>query len=342
MNIKDEILGIPRAVEAMLERTRPEYEAAIRRAKWSEGLMHFVGEGAGRFAALRGALAFEASLGWPAIARSRADFQAYTLPTLHPRSQVIFVSSNDKAEETSVLASRVKSRGAFPWMLGADPPGAFAEWTNVAKDEGKTTGEAPSIQKEYCRHVAVEYLAITAAGILKGPQSQEIKSLQEEFQALPERLDWILTHLSDSARTLAAEFSKTDSACVVGGGFYQVTAFEAAGRLETATGRNVQSVDASDFNVGALPRANGRNNVLLLSGSQCRVKQLMHSSARDLHQAGLKFISITDSNDRELVSRSEMAILLPEIGESLGSLMALALLDLAAFFAARESRAASK
>ena len=66
---------------------------------------------------------------------------------------------------------------------------------------------------------------------------------------------------------------------------------------------------------------------MFVSGSRLRAKRLLHVTADEVEAKGCRVFSMTDSNDRELVDRSEMAVLLPQVSEVGGSVLALALLE---------------
>ena len=67
---------------------------------------------------------------------------------------------------------------------------------------------------------------------------------------------------------------------------------------------------------------------MFVSGSRVRIKRLVHQAAVQLKVKGASLISLTDSNDRELVDRSGLAILMPTLSEAGGSMLAVSLLEL--------------
>jgi DNA-binding MurR/RpiR family transcriptional regulator len=69
---------------------------------------------------------------------------------------------------------------------------------------------------------------------------------------------------------------------------------------------------------------------MFVSGSRVRIKREVHQAAAQVKLKGGRLIALTDTNDRELVDRSEMAILVPPLSEVGGSILALALLELLA------------
>jgi DNA-binding MurR/RpiR family transcriptional regulator len=74
---------------------------------------------------------------------------------------------------------------------------------------------------------------------------------------------------------------------------------------------------------------------MFVSGSRLRIKREVHQAAAQIKLKGARLFTLTDTNDRELVDRSEMAILMPPLSEVGGSILALGLLELLASQAAR-------
>jgi DNA-binding MurR/RpiR family transcriptional regulator len=74
---------------------------------------------------------------------------------------------------------------------------------------------------------------------------------------------------------------------------------------------------------------------MFVSGSRLRIKREVHQAAAQIKLKGARLITLTDTNDRELVDRSEIAILVPPLSEVGGSILALALLELLASQVAR-------
>ena len=92
----------------------------------------------------------------------------------------------------------------------------------------------------------------------------------------------------------------------------------------------IQGIEASDFLAGHISHLRRGEAALFVSGSRLRAKRLLHETAAQVKVKGGRLFSMTDTNDRELVNRSEMAVLLPPVSEVGGSVLALALLELMA------------
>jgi hypothetical protein len=71
------------------------------------------------------------------------------------------------------------------------------------------------------------------------------------------------------------------------------------------------------------------------------VKKAVHDLAERVEKTGMKSLTITDRNDRELQGRSALAILLPTLNEMVGAVLTLALLEWVTFHAASEQGSGS-
>ncbi len=326
-----DIQAIPRALERMLEGARKDFESLVRRTGWNQAVIYFIGDSAGYFAALRGALAIETQLRRPAIARPVSEFEAYTLPSVEPRSLVINVTANGASESAKRLGPKLESGGAALWIL--DGRGRLLNWREAGAQESTAESE-PAAVLDFCLNAALTYLAVVASRVLKAQRKTDREKTEDKFQELPGQVEWIFSQLADAAKALAAKLAECGRLRFVGGGFFHPTALHAAWRIEGFSRKASVVEHAGDTQDIAAARGESEG-VVIVTGSECRVKSDLHDTARALRHSGKSLFAITDGNDRELVMRSEMSVLLPQASESTGSLFALALLESVAGFMAR-------
>jgi glucosamine--fructose-6-phosphate aminotransferase (isomerizing) len=336
METRQEIQDIPRALAATLEKGRPEFEALVRRTRWGEGPLYICGGGASGLISLTGVYAFESLLGWPVVARPATVFQNYSLPVLRPRSVLLVISPSDEAPEVLELARTARSRGANVLALTNEPQGPLAqiaEGVFLARS-GEAASPATTV---VCQHAALSYLALVAARVLKRP-SAHMAALQEEFEKLPQHVEWALAQLPAAVRSLASELRGRRNAWLAGGGFYHPLALQGARRLNQRAALHTQGSEASEFRRGPLEGLGGEDGTLFLSGSRSRSKREIHQAAAQARIQGVRILSLTDRNDRELTDRSDLALLLPTLTEMVGATLTLALLEWLAVEAAREPK----
>lgn len=335
MDSRQAILETPRVLREMLDKGRQEFEALIRRTRWGDGPLYIIGQGPSLAAGMTGAYGFESLVGWPVIVREARDFAAYALGVLRPRSILLAISESGETRETLEAARVARSRGATLLALTNQ-----AESTLAGVADGVflvRTGEGGVRKSAVGLHAALGYISLVAAQVLKRHHPQ-LASLEAEFQKLPEHIEWALTQLPDAVRSFAAELKGLEGLWVVGGGLFHPVALEWTPLLRREAGIHAECLAPQDDEPELLRRATPGRAAAFLSSSRCRLKKVVHELAARVEKAGVKSLTITDRNDRELQERSTLAILLPTLHEMVGSVLTLAVLEWVSYHAAGERR----
>jgi glucosamine--fructose-6-phosphate aminotransferase (isomerizing) len=328
METRAKILEIPRFLRETLEKSVPEYEALVRHVRWGEAPIYVCACGASLPLGMAGAYLFEWLAGWPVLARSAKIFEAYTLSTLRPRSVVIIISASGEDPEALEVVRSARSRDAMLLALTRNPEGPLAkacEGVFLTRDEGAEDSAAAAV----CQLAALSSIALIVARVLKH-SSAGPELFEDELKRLPEQLEWCFAQLTDALRALGVELRARDRFWLIGGGLYHPVVVHAARRLSAQGRIHGEGIELSEFCSYPLSHLRRGDAAMLVSGSRLRVKREAHEAAAQIKLKGARLITLTDTNDRELVDRSEMAILVPPLSEVGGSILALALLDLLA------------
>lgn len=334
MTIRKELLEIPEALQQMAEVGRPACDALVRRINWGDKPVFIIGNGASYPAALGGAWAFESILGTPAVVRRPAAFSAVTNMALSVRSLVIVVDGPQNPQDTLAAARRAKNRGAIVWAVTSDPAGELAGMADgVVNDyEGESAGEGT--RAVFCRHAAMLFLIVAAAKVLKAPTAA-LNAQEEELGRLGQHVVWIVEKISDAASALAKELAALQDVAFLGGGAFHPVALQAAERLRRTTGIKSRGIDLLDFQQEFPSISQPDSGIIYLSSSRCGLKAQVHQSASEARQQGKhRILAVTDANDRQLSERADLSVLLPGLTEASGALIALAFLELVAYYAA--------
>ena len=328
METRAKILEIPRLLRDTLEKGVHEYETLIRRVRWGESPVYICGCGASLPLGEAGAYLFEWLAGLPALARSAKVFEAYSVLALRARSVVLAISASGEDPESLEIARLARSRGAVPLALTRRAGSLLAEACDgvfLTRDEGADDSAALAV----CQLAALSSIALTAARLLKG-SSAGFGSLEEELKRLPEQMEWSFTQLRDALCSLAQELRTLERFWLVGGGLCHPVVARMAWRFCASGDMKGEGIEASNFLSGPLSYFRRGEAALFVSGSRLRAKRLVYEAAAQVRVKGGRLFAITDTNDRELVNRCEMAVLFPQLGEVGGAVLALALLELMA------------
>jgi DNA-binding MurR/RpiR family transcriptional regulator len=334
LETRQHFANLPHMLQGTLEKGWVSWGEVVRRTRWGEVPVHLVGSGASFAVGLAGAYAFESLLGWPAVVRTPEEFQAYSQSALRPRSIVIIISWEGPAEFLE-LVHTAKVRGATVLALTRDAQSPVAKAVDgvlLACGGEEYRGDFTA---GVCQLAAVHGFCLVAARLLKRPSAQ-FDILEDELRALPEHVEWVLTQLSDAVQSLAGELAGQQGLSIVAGGLYGPAALLAALALRTL-GRLTVQVLTCDEAEGLLTEAlKPGEGFLVLSGSRCRVKKPLHGLIERLRRGGVKFLGVTDHNEPEVSRRATLAVLLPNLSESAGSIVALTFLDWTAFHVASQ------
>jgi DNA-binding MurR/RpiR family transcriptional regulator len=170
-----------------------------------------------------------------------------------------------------------------------------------------------------CFHVALNLLAVLAAGVLKRPGPHQ-EALEREFANLPDQLDRLAIQQVPAVRSLAGEVTGFERVSVLGGGFYHFPALHLSRALCGLAGLAADGMEVADFRAELSCK---RHALVLLSSSRSKIKKLAHRAAAEARVRGASVFAITDGNDRELVERATMALLVPALAEVTGSTVSL-------------------
>ncbi|MHB8655982.1 MAG: SIS domain-containing protein [Terriglobia bacterium] len=326
VDLRQQILDSPRALRETLEKGRPEFESLVRRVPWGEGPIFMVGAGSSYVATLTGAYAFEGLLGWPVIARSSSDFEAYAASVLRPRSVFLALSNSGETVATLDAARAARSRKAVVLALTNNPASSLAALADLVFLLRAGEAGVANFQTVLCQQAALGFISLVAAKTLKRHHHQ-LDVLEREFTNLPAYVEWTHVQLLDAVRALASEIKNATSLSVVGSGFYHPVALQGAQLLKETSRLPARGFDEHGFHEGEFSSAPGDSAVLFLSGSHCRSKKKIHALAAQARKTVNKTLSVTDGNDRELQNSSTLSVLLPELTEMVGSTLALALVQ---------------
>ncbi len=336
MGNRQQIQEIPGALRLTLEKAHAEYGAVARKVRWGGGPINVCGAGDCAALAWAARYALEYFLNIPVVARPVEVFQTYSRSLLQPRSVLVMISARGEWPEAQELAREALERGCTTVAFTNTPDSMLvklADYVLLTRAEGDMESPAVTV----CMHAALNFLAFEAMRVLKKPKAWW-DLVVKEFDQLPEKLEWAFTQLPPVVRSAAVEVASFPRLRIVGGGFYHYPAWQAARRMRFQAGLPVEAVEATEFWSGLAHFARRDDAILFLSGSQSKMKKLLHRSAAQARLNGARVLSLTDSNDRELAESSDLGILIPSLVEAPGCTLTLFMLEWLAMEALRAGR----
>ncbi len=322
---KNELREIPRLLQQFIHDDLPLIENNVRQWRLGEGPIFVVGEAHSRAPAMMASYAFEVLLNRPVSARSAPILAEYTLRSIEPRSPLVAISRLGEDAEILHIARLATARGSAVWAVTAADQSSLAQMARavipVFHAEGCSSDAAWTIGAE----VGAIALPMVAARVLRKLSPSEEKTF-DEFVRLPRLIENTILGIQDAAGAFTQELRRFQTLFVSGGGFYHPIARHAATECR-ALGIRAQGVETTHFSASRPQETPSSSSVLFLSGSGCRLKKHVHAAARQARSAGMEIFAITDANDRDLVAQARSAMLLPQLQEPAGAVLALSVLQ---------------
>ena len=97
--------------------------------------------------------------------------------------------------------------------------------------------------------------------------------------------------------------------------------------MRALTKVQVAALEAAEFMNADAQFARNGDTVLLLSGSQSKMKKSLHRCAAQARANGARVLSLTDANDRDLCDSSDLGMMVPSLHEAPASLLTMFMLE---------------
>ena len=306
----------------MMTKGRAEHERAVRGLHWSDAAIYVVGDTRSLAAGLTAAYAFEDLLGCTVVMREVSSFLSHSLGVIRAGSVVVFISG--EAPEMLDATRAAAKRGAQVLAIAhaSAPITAAASLVFPLPEVGETSGS--SLVHACLEHVALGYLAVLAARLVKRPQPA-LERLEREWNAVPDHLDSLSVHLADVVRTSADELRLATSLFFVGDGYHQAAAERAAALAQRRGSCPVIGVDLARFRCNHLPNLNPGAGVVIFSGSQSRTRKAAAEVAGEVNERGAVALAVTGGNDHDLTRQVRLTLLVPDLLELPASVLSVAL-----------------
>jgi DNA-binding MurR/RpiR family transcriptional regulator len=318
-------MDLIRALRQTVGPSRAEAEKTLRRIP-SSGPIFIIGDGAAHPVAQTAALSFQSLAGRHCLARSTAEFSAYDLPLLQPRTPVLAISVSEEPEMALEILRAAKARAAWLMVItrNGHGPAASAAHDVLALPQG-IEGRNPA-ETIICAHALAGTLGLFAGLIFK-PNPLPRERCFAQILELPDLLDQVFSRSSDAVRKMADDIRSVRRALILGHGFFRPAAIQAASWVEEALGISVQGGSPSHMPASVPGLCGPGTGLIFLSGSRSPHKKLIHELAAAVASRKPLQMAVTDGGDAGLVHHAPFSLLVPPLHD-----MPAAVLQLAVFY----------
>jgi len=326
-----ELINLPHALTEIVVRQRPGYERVVRAIRWGEVPVWAAASAPSLPAAEMLGRAFEDLLSWPLMVREASAFAEDAAGMLRPGSVVVIFADGTKPPQEAARAAH--RRGAQVLMVTGGTgavPAADAVTTPTIAESGLAlalpwSGAAAEgdLGAACLQQAAATQLALIGARQLTRP-AERLDRLERDWRDLPSHLDRLAGQLAEGVAALARELAPRAPILLAGLGHHAPAARRAAALARQRWRRPVIGVDGAALESGWLPALGEESAVLLVSPSSGRPAKAAVELAGLIKERGSRLFVITGSNHYDLIRQARLSLILPELSDLAGSLLALA------------------
>jgi glucosamine 6-phosphate synthetase-like amidotransferase/phosphosugar isomerase protein len=314
-----ELRKVPPALQTMLKGRRA-YESAIRAMRWGEGPIYAWASPTCIAAALAVRYAFAELLGWSVEVQEISSL-ATTALSLAPKTGSVVILIAGDLPDASELSNALTKGGLQVLNVTAGPalPGPTVSPQLLLPGAEDISSDGPA---EAClEHAGLAFMALVAARLLKRP-SRSLTRREKEWDDLPRHFERIVDQAGDAVRAFAARLEAASEVIFAGEGLYHAVALRSAGFLQRQN-RRARGLDLAGLASESLAGLSSDSVIVFVSGARCSAKAAVAELATEVQPRGIAVLAITDGNDRALIRRARLSLLVPAVGEGAASVLAL-------------------
>ena len=326
-----ELINLPHALTEIVVRQRAEYERVVRAIRWGEVPVWATSSSPSLPAVEMLGGAFEDLLSWPLMVREASAFVENAAGMLRAGSVVVVFADGARPPQEAARAARRRGAQVLAVTGGTGAAPAADAVTTPATLESDLALALPSsgaaaeggLGAACLQQAAATQLALICARQLTRPQAR-LDRLERDWRDLPSHLDRIAGQLADGVAALARELAPRAPILLVGVGHHAPAARRAAALARQRSRRPVIGLDGAALESGWLQTLGEESAVVLLSPSSGWPAKASAELAPLIKERGSRLFVITGSNHYDLIRQARLSLILPELSDLAGSLLALA------------------
>lgn len=246
---------------------------------------------------------------------------------------VIGVSQSGETADTITAVRQAKSRGSHILIVTNRPDSTMAREADSLVPVNAGIEVSVAATKSYMAQVISFYLLAVYIAEIKGSTPKlKLENLKREMILLPQKLEKVLLH-KDDVQVCARKFANSKDFIFIARGINFPTALEGALKLKEISYINATGYTAGELKHGPIAMLDESMPVLaiLMKG---KVYDKILSNAEEARARNARMIALTNSDDTKLKDLFESIIRIPDVDETLSPALAIAPLQLLAYYIA--------
>jgi glucosamine--fructose-6-phosphate aminotransferase (isomerizing) len=258
----------------------------------------------------------------------------YRNPIITDKDVVIAISQSGETADTMAALKLAKERGAFIYGICNVVDSSIARIT----DAGSYTHAGPEIGVASTKAFTAQLTILTLIAFKLGKHNgnlgnAEFMSLISELDAIPKRIEEVLSSTHELVQNIAKDFVTTTNFLYLGRGYNYPAALEGALKLKEISYIHAEGYPAAEMKHGPIALIDENMPIVIIAPRKGHYDKIV-SNVQEIKARKGKIIAVVNKGDTQVSEMADYVIEIPETSECFSPIVASVPLQLLAYYIA--------
>ncbi|AZA82348.1 glutamine--fructose-6-phosphate transaminase (isomerizing) [Chryseobacterium lactis] len=258
----------------------------------------------------------------------------YRNPIITDKDVVIAISQSGETADTMAALKLAKEKGAFIYGICNVVDSSIARIT----DAGSYTHAGPEIGVASTKAFTAQLTILTLIAFKLGKHNgnlgnAEFMSLIAELDAIPKRVEEVLSSTHEQIQQIAKDFISTTNFLYLGRGYNYPAALEGALKLKEISYIHAEGYPAAEMKHGPIALIDENMPIVIIAPKKGHYDKIV-SNVQEIKARKGKIIAVVNKGDRQVSEMADYVIEIPETSECFSPIVASVPLQLLAYYIA--------
>ncbi|MDQ0780348.1 glutamine--fructose-6-phosphate transaminase (isomerizing) [Chryseobacterium sp. W4I1] len=258
----------------------------------------------------------------------------YRNPIITDKDVVIAISQSGETADTMAALKLAKEKGAFIYGICNVVDSSIARIT----DAGSYTHAGPEIGVASTKAFTAQLTILSLIALKLGKHNgnlgnAEFMSLISELDALPKKIEEVLSTTHELTQTIAKDFINTTNFLYLGRGYNYPAALEGALKLKEISYIHAEGYPAAEMKHGPIALIDENMPIVIIAPKKGHYDKIV-SNVQEIKARKGKVIAVVNKGDKQVSAMADYVIEIPETSECFSPIVASVPLQLLAYYIA--------
>ncbi|KFF27284.1 glutamine--fructose-6-phosphate transaminase (isomerizing) [Chryseobacterium vrystaatense] len=258
----------------------------------------------------------------------------YRNPIITDKDVVIAISQSGETADTMAALKLAKEKGAFIYGICNVVDSSIARIT----DAGSYTHAGPEIGVASTKAFTAQLTILTLIAFKLGKHNgnlgnAEFMSLIAELDALPKKIEEVLSATHELTQSIAKDFIKATNFLYLGRGYNYPAALEGALKLKEISYIHAEGYPAAEMKHGPIALIDENMPIVIIAPKKGHYDKIV-SNVQEIKARKGKVIAVVNKGDKQVSAMADYVIEIPETSECFSPIVASVPLQLLAYYIA--------